>query len=214
MLYCVIEHKIFKIGVWQISENEGDLARLLPLSDLTNPSVQATQHPVKRIEKLAVRACLRKIIALPNAYQITNGIDGAPNIIGLPNISVSFSHTKGLALAAFSASRRIGIDVEAVNTPRNHDAATVFMNQAELNDLYNNPNLFYYIWTAKEAAYKYIRPNAPLSFKKELRIQTYCRNPQSITPQSIALYSVHTQQTLIVNYYHWGNYLIAFIIEP
>jgi len=206
MLVSTIQHLHFRLGLWRINETEAQFRAVLPQSDFDTPRIQMVQHPRKRLEKLAARACLRAVFPLNNTEQICNTPQGAPFLPNYPEVSLSFSHTNSCAAVLLSACAKVGIDIESLDQKRNISSATVFMSQTELERLQKCPALYYYIWTAKEAAYKYLSPTEPLSFKHEL-----ITSPFNAINHSLTIYSVRTQEELFVSYYIFDRYLLAVI---
>ena len=124
-----------EICVWEISEDEDELRRLcapIPSDELED--LQITSSPVRRKEKLAVRALLN--VMFPEKLYLGHHDNGKPYIIAHPEESV-------------------GIDIESLD--RDFSAverkALSEDEKDDLSDHNTNQQLAIY-WCAKEAIYK------------------------------------------------------------
>lgn len=113
------------------------------------------------------RGVLRLLLAgylggAPRAVDLRDGPRGKPEIAVTPDDSVEFncSHSRGLALYAFTWGRRVGVDVEATRPlPEAHGIAEMCFSPRERSELAALPpgglgEAVLYGWTMKEAYVK------------------------------------------------------------
>lgn len=118
--------------------------------------------------RLMVRAILSRYrpAVSPRDWRFESDIHGKPEIIyndnPLPPLYFNVTHTDGLVAVAVSESGQIGVDSERVDRPLDHlNLARRFFATVEADALQNSletlrPELFYRIWTLKEAYVKAI----------------------------------------------------------
>lgn len=152
------------VCLWQIQETEAFFLEnyFFDPQDLLN--IKKIKLESKRMEKWACRAALAELIH-NNSVLITYTENGQPiSQFG----SISFSHTKDLALVVLS-DQQIGVDIEQV-TPKIVKLKHKFINQQEMN-LFDAENPFdvTLIWCAKEAVFKWYE-NGNLDFSNEIVI--------------------------------------------
>jgi len=116
---------------------------------------------------VTTRAVLRELLGqylnqAPKDIQFHYAGRGKPGLAtaGDPPIHFNISHSRGLALLAFSPDRRLGIDVELVRPIENwEDIARRYFSPAELAELralppHQRDEGFYTCWTRKESYVK------------------------------------------------------------
>jgi 4'-phosphopantetheinyl transferase len=108
-----------------------------------------------------LRIVLGKFLAVePTDVQISSTWFGKPVLTGFSNQSIDFnvSHSGNLMVIAISENQRVGIDLECVDWKIDaHAAASIVFSSEEIDYLHGNeyePEMFYEIWTRKEAVLK------------------------------------------------------------
>lgn len=163
-------HASVSFCLWQIQETEAFFLENYFLDPLDLYNIKKIKLESKRMEKWACRAALAELIH-DNAVLITYSENGQPiSHYG----SISFSHTKDLALVVLS-DQQIGADIEQV-TPKIVKLKHKFMNEKEMQyfnaDLPEDVTL---IWSAKEAIFKWYE-KGNLDFSNDIVIS---KNPLS-----------------------------------
>lgn len=93
---------------------------------------------------------------------------GAPYLTGHEDISLSISHSRHYAAAAFSAERTVGVDIEQWREQLERIAPRV-LSQAEMSVYTATPALLLRAWTLKEALYKAaLTPG--LDFRRDIKL--------------------------------------------
>ncbi len=110
----------------------------------------------RRAERDAVEALV--YAALGDNAVLEHNSDGAPYIVGRPEVYISVSHSRHMAALAL-ASEDVGIDIEEPR-PQLLRVAARFLSPHE-RDHYSTPERILEAWTIKEAAYKAMRPGIP-----------------------------------------------------
>lgn len=144
---------------------EGEAALLAPLS--ADERTRADRFRVKapRCEYIVTRYILRHLLSnylrLPAADLVFAYLShGKPHLPAHPDLQFSVSHSHGLAVFAFARHRRVGVDVEKINTERpGMDIAERFFSPSECRALHALPPAergvaFFRIWTRKESFIK------------------------------------------------------------
>ncbi|MGC9150958.1 MAG: 4'-phosphopantetheinyl transferase family protein [Microbacter sp.] len=155
------------IGIWQISETEEQLLKLLndpaQALNLLNPISNA----LKRCEKLAVRALLKALLG--EEKTIVYNESGKP-FIEDNSFKISISHTDGFATVMIHPSQEVGIDIEIVSG-RAAQLQKRFLNTSELLLIHQKDDFVVplLLWTAKEALYKWTS-NPNIDFVKQISI--------------------------------------------
>lgn len=153
-----------EIDVWKFPLNlqQGDRTVLSQdeLQDLDRPD-----STIKRERRICGRAHLRRILSLytesdPSRISFEYGKNSKPALSEHPKLSFNLSHSKNMGLITVAYSRRIGIDVEHLETERPFSKiAERFLTKNE-NDFINGhteqqrSSAFYRIWTLNEAYLK------------------------------------------------------------
>jgi phosphopantetheinyl transferase len=142
---------LVSVAVWRITETEEHLFNTISLANSDIEALQALTLPKRRLERLACRH------ALAFLWQ-TNRVELSYSAAGAPKSAkgfLSFSHSDIYAVAAFSATTPVGLDLEKISD-RTSRLYSRFMppNSPPLPEIAAIPHLPTYIWCAKEAAYK------------------------------------------------------------
>jgi len=123
----------------------------------------ASRAPKRKAEFLAGRIAAKRAIAAALGLkqgatpEIRKGANGAPTVAGHRDLTVSISHSSGIAVALVALSA-IGIDVER-NEARCPALARWFLSEAERNEIATESQVQWdravtRLWTRKEAASK------------------------------------------------------------
>jgi 4'-phosphopantetheinyl transferase len=121
-----------------------------------------------RLRFTVARGVLRHLLgsylrARPEAIVFDYGARGKPSLSGKsegPGIRFNISHSKGLALMAFTLGRELGVDIEYINTEfETESIAGNYFSPTEVEALFALPRearieAFFNCWTRKEAYIK------------------------------------------------------------
>ena len=155
-------------ALWKVEESQDELYKLL--NDSTaGPELDQINHPQKRLEWLASRLVIKKLVE--NLNQEFPGIYkdafGKPHLYQLP-FHISIAHCYPYAVGALHDSLPIGIDIEQ---PRDKliRIRDRFLNNNEIKLTGNDINLLCKFWSGKEVLYK-IYGRKKLVFKENIHI--------------------------------------------
>ncbi len=153
--------------LWARTDTETDPASRARQLALLSAEEQARhigfQSGRDRHQYLVSHALLRQALSLfapvaPHAWQFARDAHGRPYIAGPAghgSLRFSLSHTRGLAVVAVAQNVDVGVDVEAARPhPDLGGVAAAAFTAAEVAQLAARPELFYDIWTLKEAYVK------------------------------------------------------------
>jgi 4'-phosphopantetheinyl transferase len=158
------------VHVWRapLEESPKQAARYRPyLSEDERARAERYRIPHPHYQFVSTRGILRKILSqyvgTPAAYlRIESNLQGKPTLAGLsyPPLQFNVSHSKGMALLAFTVEHAVGIDVEKIDRAINiKDIAARFFSPREsahfasLSPTHLTQEFFIY-WTCKEAYLK------------------------------------------------------------
>lgn len=140
------------LALWAIEESEVFFQSLIEQSGAQADEAAAIGHPKRRLQHLAARYLLLRLLgdAARNGYQKDHY--GKPHLIGLP-CHISLSHSHDMVAVAY-ADVPLGIDVQLFTT-KIERIANKFMTHEDLAALGSNrlEELHAY-WGAKECLYK------------------------------------------------------------
>jgi 4'-phosphopantetheinyl transferase len=167
-----------EVHVWRVAHNPQCLPPIAWESALSpDEHARAARFAFHRDRNsyITTRAVLRELLGQylstsPAEIQFHYAERGKPSLAhtasapspttGNPPIHFNVSHTRGIALLAFSPDRRLGIDVELIRPIDNwEDIARRFFSQNELAELralppHQRDEGFYTCWTRKESYIK------------------------------------------------------------
>jgi 4'-phosphopantetheinyl transferase len=165
-----------QIHVWRLAHNPQCLPPIAWESNLSpDEHARANRFAFHRDRNayITTRAVLRELLGQylstpPKEIAFRYAERGKPGLAqsaptptaGEPPVHFNVSHTRSLALLAFSSDRRLGIDVEFIRPMENwEDIARRFFSQSELAELRALPpeqrdEGFYTCWTRKESYIK------------------------------------------------------------
>lgn len=154
--------------LWQILETEAFFIENYTLYPEDLSSIQNIKLESRRLEKWACRAALSELIG-HKSVEIAYSNHGQPlSEYG----SISFSHTKDLALVVLS-DHPVGADIEKI-APRILKLKHKFLNQKEMQEFnIEDPHDITLIWCAKEAIFKWYA-KGELDFSEDMIIS---KNP-------------------------------------
>ncbi len=172
------------VALWQISENISFFENQLPKEDLEyinskysdiskNKKLKAKQKE-KKLERLAVRFLLKKLVQQMNLdYTFLEKTEtGKPFLTtkkGNKNLNLSISHDFPFCAAIIDKNSEVGIDIQSL-TPKISRVFHRVMSQEEQKkaQTLKQQTLF---WSSKEALYKYADIEG-LFFKEDLNVNS------------------------------------------
>lgn len=185
-------HASVSFCLWQIQETEAFFLENYFLDPLDLYNIKKIKLESRRLEKWACRAALAELIGDRNVF-ITYSKNGQPLS---EHGSISFSHTKDLALVVLS-DHPVGADIEKV-TPKIVKLKHKFINQQEITVFdTEDPEEITLIWSAKEAIFKWYE-KGNLDFSEDIVIS---KNPLKATlkkEKEIPLYQMGYFDFMIV----------------
>lgn len=142
------------ILVWEITENESDLEKLLINFDSYKSDLEKLISPKRRLEFLTSRIAINTLLKRP--ANVTYDGNGKP-LLENELAHMSISHSKNWVAVILHPTCKVGIDIECPSV-RINKIAHRFLNQAEQESFSGNEQNkeIQLIWSAKEALYKII----------------------------------------------------------
>jgi 4'-phosphopantetheinyl transferase EntD len=167
------------ITLWKIEEDADFFLKYLHLKEEDLEVCSNATHPIKQLEWLASRTCVKYTVEqLEHNYQgIEKDEFNNPYLSKIQGF-VSLSHTSNYAVAVVSLQEEVGIDIEKISDKLSR-VAHKFLSESER--LHANDDLLKMCiyWCAKESLYKwYGKKN--LSFKDNIFIEPFEGNPTMI----------------------------------
>jgi len=167
------QNKTYRIGkekvwaLWKIEELEEELSFYASQS-----CPEEIIHPEKRLEWLASRALLRRLVEGFGLPYLGLGKDeyGKPFLKDLPHY-VSIAHSFPFVAAQIDSTVSVGIDLEQPKKKLRLIANRVF-HKSEVLDANNDLTKLCIYWCAKESLYK-IHGFGNLQFKEQLRVSPF-----------------------------------------
>ena len=170
------------VHVWRASlDLDSDLLHTMHTSLSPDEQARAARFKFDRDRQrfIAARGTLRKILGTylsqePATLSFSYGPHGKPGLKPHDNgrtIQFNVSHSHGMALYAFAATREVGVDIEAVRPMADwEDIARRFFSPQEVIDILAWPKdlqqeAFFRCWTGKEAYLKARGSGMTLSLK-------------------------------------------------
>ena len=185
--------------VWKIEEESDFFLNYLNIKeeDLANRS-NAT-HPIKQLEWLASRTCVKYTVELlEHNYQgIEKDEHNNPYLSKIKGF-VSLSHTNEYAVAVVSLEEEVGIDIEKISDKLSR-VAHKFLSEPERLHAGNDLLKMCIYWSAKESLYKwYGKKN--LSFKENIYVEPFENNPTMVKGEIFIEGILKTEHQLEVFY--------------
>ena len=157
------------LGIWRIVEDEEFFLSKLNIYENEARILSSISHPLKRLEWLSSRLCLKELLNIHHKVESLNRVDGKPYLSD-GSYHISYSHSNLVSGAIASTKAWVSIDLEDLTKTRNPETRKLFMGKDELDyfeQSFNNPKVFYLFWSAKETLYK-IHPDRGLIFRENL----------------------------------------------
>ncbi len=155
-----------QVHVWRLAIPTGPVEELLPLLSGAEQSRAARYTaPLARQEFIAARGGLRILLGRylgerPETLRFREGGKGKPALDRSDPLQFNVAHSHGLALLAIASSLEVGVDVESaereVSIPELLETVCSASERAEfaVAPLQDHPDMFFRLWTAKEAYVK------------------------------------------------------------
>jgi len=157
-----------QFAIWEIMESEEEL--LLELGTVISDETpfEDIKVPAKRLESLAARCALKRLLEPFGQFEIYKDQFGKPHLRD-ENIGLSISHADGFAAAAINLNGPIGIDIEHVRD-QILKIAHKFVHATERIWVEQDTLKLTRIWSAKEALYK-LHGRRQLAFAEQLIVK-------------------------------------------
>ena len=166
-----------KMAVWDITESEAELAKMVFLSKTDEKFLEETKHESRRLQWIASRVLLKELCGKSDLI-IQYDVFGKPFLENSETkISISHSHNK---VALIINKEETGIDIELVKE-KIERIQNKFMSDAELENLKaeNKKEMLSVYWCAKESLYK-LYGKKELHFKENILIDSFTYNKEGI----------------------------------
>jgi 4'-phosphopantetheinyl transferase len=167
------------ITLWKIEENADFFLEYLNIEEKDLSMLSNATHPVKQLEWLASRTCVKYTVELlEHNYQgIEKDEHNNPSLSEIKGY-VSLSHTNEYAVAIVSLTDEVGVDIERISSKLSKVAHKFLSNPERLHAGDDLSKMCIY-WCAKESLYKwYGKKN--LSFKDNIFIEPFENKPTMI----------------------------------
>lgn len=164
------------ISLWKIEESTSYFLEYLGINSVDLPERSNATHPVKQLEWLASRSCVKYTVErLEHTYcGIEKDHHNNPYLIDVQGF-VSLSHTNEYTVAVVSLEKEVGIDIERISDKLSR-VAHKFLSPTERTCAGNDLFKMCVYWCAKESLYKwYGKKN--LSFKESIYIEPFEEKP-------------------------------------
>lgn len=164
------------ITLWKIEEPPSYFLEYLGIKSVDLSERSNATHPVKQLEWLASRSCVKYTVEqLENTYcGIEKDHHNNPYLTDIQGF-VSLSHTNEYAVAVVSLEEEVGIDIERISDKLSR-VAHKFLSPTERTFAGDDLFKMCVYWCAKESLYKwYGKKN--LSFKENIYIEPFEEKP-------------------------------------
>ena len=187
------------ITLWKIEEPPSYFLNYLGIDEIDLPAVSNATHPVKQLEWLASRSCVKQCVeTLEHTYLgIEKDCHNNPYLVDIQGF-VSLSHTNEYAVAVVSLEEEVGIDIERISNKLSR-VAHKFLSPPERILAGENLLRMCIYWCAKESLYKwYGKKN--LSFKENIYIEPFDEKPITLQGEIFVDGALKTEHDLAVFY--------------
>ncbi len=187
------------ISLWKIEEDTDFFLKYLDIKEENLEACSKATHPIKQLEWLASRTCVKYTVELlEQSYQgIEKDEHNNPYLSKIQGF-VSLSHTSNYAVAIVSLEEEVGIDIEKISHKLSR-VAHKFLSEPERLHAGDDLLKMCIYWCAKESLYKwYGKKN--LSFKDNIFIEPFEENPMRITGEIFIDGVLKTEHQLEVFY--------------
>lgn len=165
-VYQIIKNNNSLVGLWHITESEGELRPSARLSENDTKILEQMTSTKRRIQWLAVRNLLQNL--LNEKAQIAYDDYGRPYFIQ-NHTFISISHSGQFAAVQLSEIKNCGIDVQEISEKMER-LYPKFINAAE-EAFIRGPFFLEYLnlfWTLKESVFKFY--GSQVEFKSEMQV--------------------------------------------
>jgi len=200
------------ITLWKIEENAIFFLKYLQIKEEDLATCSDATHPMKQLEWLASRTCVKYTVELlEHNYQgIEKDEHNNPYLSGIKGF-VSISHTSDYTAVIVSLEEEVGIDIERISDKLSR-VAHRFLSESE--QLQAGDDLFKMCiyWCAKESLYKWFGKKN-LSFRDNIFIKPFEEKPTTVNGQIFIDGILKTEHKLDLFYVE--DYIItATVTEP
>lgn len=167
------------ITLWKIEEDVNFFLNYLCIKEENLAICSNATHPMKQLEWLASRTCVKYTVELlEHNYQgIEKDEHNNPYLSEIKGF-VSLSHTSDYTVVIVSLEEEVGIDIEKISDKLSR-VAHRFLSDSEQLDAGNDLFKMCIYWCAKESLYKwYGKKN--LSFKENIFIEPFEEKPTTV----------------------------------
>lgn len=187
------------ITLWKIEEDVDFFLKYLLLKKENLEVCSKATHPLKQLEWLASRTCVKYTVEqLERNYQgIEKDEYNNPYLSKIQGF-VSLSHTSNYAVAVVSLEEEVGIDIEKISNKLSR-VAHKFLSEPESLHAGDDLLKMCIYWCAKESLYKWFGKKN-LSFKDNIFIEPFEGNSTIIKGKIIVDGILKTEHTLEVFY--------------
>lgn len=187
------------ITLWRIEEEADFFLEYLHISEKDLAICSKATHPVKQLEWLASRTCVKYTVEQLNyTYQGIEKDEHNNPYLSKNQGFVSISHTSDYAVAIVSLENEVGIDIEKISDKLSR-VANKFLSEPER--LHAGDDLFKMCiyWCAKESLYKWFGKKN-LSFKENIYIEPFKGKPSMVKGKIFVDRVLRTEHQLEVFY--------------
>ena len=199
------------VTLWKIEEEADFFLRYLHIKEEHLADISNATHPIKQLEWLASRTCVKYTVELlKHNYQgIEKDEHNNPYLSEIQGF-VSLSHTSNYAVAIVSLEGEVGIDIEKISNKLSR-VAHKFLSEPERLHAGNDLLKMCIYWCAKESLYKwYGKKN--LSFKENIYIEPFEGKPTMVKGEIFIDGILKTEHQLEVLYVE--DYVVTATIAP
>jgi 4'-phosphopantetheinyl transferase len=167
------------VTLWKIEEDADFFLKYLHIKEEDLATSSNATHPIKQLEWLASRTCVKYTVELlEHNYQgIEKDEYNNPYLFEIQGF-VSLSHTSNYAVAIVSLEEEVGIDIERILDKLSR-VAHKFLSESERLHAGDDLLKMCIYWCAKESLYKwYGKKN--LSFKDNIFIEPFEEKPTMV----------------------------------
>jgi len=193
-------------GVWKITETEEELWDLLPqhAEDKIFVNTVSVYHPQRRIEMLASRALIKKLLGFEHKIIYNGRIPGIAN----KELYISISHSHEYVAVTISESLEVGVDVQRISD-KVKKVAHKFVHTEEWAMIKDENELEYLnlLWAAKECLYKLYK-HGDITFNEHLHIQGFDLAKEG--KFWATLYTKDNDMLAQMSYHCWDKFVLVY----
>lgn len=207
------------LGAWAITEDELFFLERVKLYENEWKRLARIAHPVKRLEWLSSRLCLKELLDISDSSRIEslNMETGKPYLTNDPH-HISYTHSSHYSAAIASTSCEVGIDVEYLKRKRNPQTRFLWMNEEELAyfEKVNDFPFFLLAWSAKETVYKLFGSGVAFKDNIALNVEGLVIGDNGILEVSVNMRETHKKY--IIAYAIHSDFLLTYtgdcVLQP